>query len=596
MPKSFVVDLKINVSGNYTKRIKEVEQQTKRTQRRMEGLRNTASKMKSQFTSGLIGAAAIGGIANFAQKWNTGLAKISTLTKGTMKDVEARFGASFKAIAIQTGQDTGTILEGAYQALSAGVKPEQLVGFIKRSAIIATAGFTDVKTSVDGMTSVMNAWGLKDVKKIGDIMINTQNLGKTTFGEIAQSIGLVAPIAASAGISFEQITSAIAGMTKVGVNTRVSVTALKGLLNSITKQSPEATRALKKLGITMNIDTLKEKGIAGSMKFLMDNIKKFTKDGPKQKKILSSIIRDQRALLAATALGKGEGFKTFNKNMALAKKNTDSTKKAFDKMGGTLAFKRLKIQMKILAISIGKVLIPVLTPIVKTIGKIGDKVAKWAQRNPKLVKTLAKVALTIVAIKLAVGALGFVIGGFSAVATVLSGVLGGVALAVKGVSIAMAFLAANPVVLIAAAIAALIVGVVLLVKHWDKVKDSAKAAFAAMQEAVTAPGKSYGKAKDAISSVLTSTGLVSAFGSDFGKIVHKSLQEGKTTNLAKDAKNSGGKGTLNNTNNVSVIVNTKGNANPAQIGKATAAEIEKKFSAQNLKNKNNFNRLAGVTQ
>lgn len=43
-----------------------------------------------------------------------------------------------------------------------------------------------------------------------------------------------------------------------------------------------------------------------------------------------------------------------------------------------------------------------------------------------------------------------------------------------GLSAAMAFLAANPIVLVIAAVAALIAGIVLLVKNWDKVKETAQ--------------------------------------------------------------------------------------------------------------------------
>ena len=46
-----------------------------------------------------------------------------------------------------------------YQALSAGVSQEKVKGFLEVAQKGAIAGVTDITTAVDGLSSVVNAWG-----------------------------------------------------------------------------------------------------------------------------------------------------------------------------------------------------------------------------------------------------------------------------------------------------------------------------------------------------------------------------------------------------------------------------------------------------
>ena len=101
----------------------------------------------------------------------------------------------------------------AYQLLSAGVSDAAgIQKTLTASVKLAKAGFTDTATAVDGLTTVINAYGLSTAQaaKVADQFAQKQNDGKITIGQYAEKIGKVAPIAAALGISLEEVNAALA--------------------------------------------------------------------------------------------------------------------------------------------------------------------------------------------------------------------------------------------------------------------------------------------------------------------------------------------------------------------------------------------------
>jgi len=91
--------------------------------------------------------------------------------------------------------------KGFYQAISAGASSvEQATEAMTAANKLAIGGVTDIETAVDGLTSSMNAYGGEagSFTDISDSMFTAVKAGKTTIGELANSIGAVAPLAAQA--------------------------------------------------------------------------------------------------------------------------------------------------------------------------------------------------------------------------------------------------------------------------------------------------------------------------------------------------------------------------------------------------------------
>ncbi|WP_252233370.1 phage tail tape measure protein, partial [Clostridium sp. DSM 1985] len=87
----------------------------------------------------------------------------------------------------------------------------------------------------------------EDATKISDLLITTQNLGKTTVDELASSMGSVIPIASAANYSIEELSTAYALMTKNGIATSEAGTYVKSMLSEITKSGSITDKALREL-------------------------------------------------------------------------------------------------------------------------------------------------------------------------------------------------------------------------------------------------------------------------------------------------------------------------------------------------------------
>lgn len=417
MAQDLNIALIINAAGNAARELKKIKGEVKGAVRNVTTFRDrwrdtathmkaTATKMKSQFSGAMKIFAGVGIVGKLADDYETGLAKISTLTDMSMEKVEERWGSAFKTIASESGEGINTITEGAYQALSASVKQKDLAKFIGIATKTAVGGFTDVKTAVDGISSVMNSWG-GDAKQIADIFLNTQNLGKTTVGEIASSIGKIAPIASNLGVKFEEVSSAIATMTATGSKTPEALTAVRATIVGFAKATEKQKKALAKLKLTkqFTLDTIASKGYAETLKMLMDRIKKTSKSKKEMAAMAQAIFGRVEGLNALFALTSEKGLKKYNEAMEINKKNTDSVNKAAAKMNKARTFKKMKVQIQLLAIEIGKVLLPAIKKFADALGPLVDNIKLFAAEHPELVKWIGRLAIGLGAIKLAMWAL-----------------------------------------------------------------------------------------------------------------------------------------------------------------------------------------------
>ena len=158
-----------------------------------------------------------------------------------------------------------------YTIVSAGVKgTAKQLGTLKSANEAAIAGLVDIDTSAKLLVSSVNSYATSGLTaaKASDILFVAVREGQTTFGELAASLGNVAPVAASAGLKFEELAGAVAGITKAGVKTDIAVTGIRALLSSLIKVTPEAAKEAKRLGLEFSTAALRSKGLVGFMKSL----------------------------------------------------------------------------------------------------------------------------------------------------------------------------------------------------------------------------------------------------------------------------------------------------------------------------------------
>lgn len=169
-----------------------------------------------------------------AAEFEVATMKISTIADTTQVSLSTLSG-DLLALSMATGQSVNELSEATYSALSASVETASAVEFTATATKLATGGFTSSATAVDVLTTALNAYGLEAsyAENISDMLITTQNLGKTTVDELAASVGKVIPLASAYGVEMDNLSTAYAELTKGGIATAEAGTYLKSMLNEL---------------------------------------------------------------------------------------------------------------------------------------------------------------------------------------------------------------------------------------------------------------------------------------------------------------------------------------------------------------------------
>ncbi len=179
----------------------------------------------------------------------------------------ARMQDDIRGVASSIGVDLVTATKAAYQAVSAGVKRENLVEFLSVASKAGIAGLADTETAVNTLTSVLNAYKESNLtaSKASDILFSAVKDGKTTFTDLAASMYIAAPIAASTGVSFEELAAATASITKVTNNTGVAMTQIKGALVALIKPSADMEKLFAGIGVASGESLIEMHGFGGAL-------------------------------------------------------------------------------------------------------------------------------------------------------------------------------------------------------------------------------------------------------------------------------------------------------------------------------------------
>jgi hypothetical protein len=171
--------------------------------------------------------------------------------------------------------------------------------------------------------------------------------GQTTIPELAQALGQVAPTAAAAGLTGEDLSGAIAILTKNGVGTSEAATGLKAALSNILKSSSDATEQAARLGIKFDQGALAAKGFSG---FVEDVAAKTHGSVTSMSQLFGSV----EGLNAALILAK-DGGHSFADEVLHIGENAGTTEDGYKRMVNTIAIatQQMENAIKSVAIVIG---------------------------------------------------------------------------------------------------------------------------------------------------------------------------------------------------------------------------------------------------
>lgn len=331
-----------------------------------ESLSKTGSLLTKGLTLPLIGAGTA--TTKMAVDFESSFAKVSTLLDDNVVD----FG-QYKEQLLDASSESKVAVdefsEAVYQSISAGVDQTKAIGFTTEAIKLAKGGFTDGAKSVDVLTTAINGYNLKteDATRISNLLITTQNLGKTTVDELASSMGAVIPVAASVNFDITELSASYAQLTKNGIATAESGTYLKAMLSELGKSGTATDLALREL-TGKGFADLKKEGTSTS-----EILSMLTQYAAENDKTLKDMFGSVEAGSAALVLAKGSG-QEYNDMLSAMGNSVGATQKAFEKIDATPAeqLKGALNELRNEGVRLGAMFVPAIEKTADIVGDVAD--------------------------------------------------------------------------------------------------------------------------------------------------------------------------------------------------------------------------------
>lgn len=402
-----------------------------------------------------------------ASDFQNGMAKMSTLFDTTETSVQD-LSKQFLDLSNKTGISATELAEAGYQALSAGVDVRDSAKFVETAGKLAKAGFTSTTTSVDVLTTAMNAYGESagTAEQIANKLVRTQNLGKTTVDELGSSMGKIIPTASGMNVSIDNLMAGYVSLTKQGIATAEATTYMNSMMNELGDSGTTVGKILKeKTGKSFQELMADGASMGDVLKILQDEAEASGTN-------FNELWGSAEAGKASLALLNG-GVDEFNETVETMASDTDDVGEALEKLE-TPSVKAQKAlnQIKNSGIELGTAFLSAMLPAINGVASGVEKVTGWFNNLPSGIKTVIASVMAFIAVlapALIIG--GKVISGIGSAISYAPKVVGAIKTVVTAVRGFFMILMANPVGLVIAGIIALIAVFVLLWKRSEKFRN-----------------------------------------------------------------------------------------------------------------------------
>ncbi len=238
-----------------------------------------------------------------------GIAEIQSITDNAFSSFD-RAAEAVRGISDAFNQPLGEVQEGLYQVISNQIQgASNQITVLESASNLAKVGVADLSSTVGLLTGTINAFELESANatQIAGVFFETVRLGRTRIQELANSFGTVAPLAAEAGLEFEELAAAFASVTINGVDTAKAATQLRGIINAFIKPTKEMAAVLEAAGFSSGEMAIEVLGLGGALALLQDATGGSTTE-------LAKLIPRVRGLSGALVLARNNGD-TLNKTV-----------------------------------------------------------------------------------------------------------------------------------------------------------------------------------------------------------------------------------------------------------------------------------------
>ena len=326
-----------------------------------------------------------------AAQFETSTAMVATIADTSQKSLSS-ISKEVRTYSNETGEAASDMAEATYQAISASVNTADAAAFAGTATKLAVGGFTSATTAVDVLTTAINSYGLaaSDATQLSDYLITTQNLGKTSVDQLAQSVGKVIPLASAYNVQMDNLSSAYAVLTANGIATAESGTYLKSMLSELGDTGSDVSEVLlNSTGKTFA--QLMEQGysLGDVMSMLGDAV-----DGDST--AFNALWSSTEAGIGALSLFNA-GADKYNSVLDSMRTSAGATEKAYSTMADTTdkSKQRMENAFNNLKISVGDVLNPALTQVYEGFTNVFAGMSDFVDEHPAVVAAISAIAVGV---------------------------------------------------------------------------------------------------------------------------------------------------------------------------------------------------------
>lgn len=461
-------------------------------------------------------AVAVKAAVGFEQRMS-GVKAVSGASGAEMQkltDLALKLGAATKYNAEEAGQ-------AIEELIKAGVSvPDVMNGAAKATVNLAAAGEIDLPKAAEIASNAMNTFSIAGSKmpKIADLIAGAANASAIDVKEFGYSVSQAGAVANLVGLSFDDLSVAIAEMGNAGIKGSDAGTSIKTFLSNLIPTTDKQRALFVELGLVA-VDTgenlkklaaqgikpvsnsygdvvdalekyvvqqgLAKEGSAKAMKLAQEygnemgvlqnqffdsegKIKSFAEVQDLLQKSTAGLTKEQKLSALETMFGSDairaaavfadNGAKGYN-DMASAMSKVTAEGTAQERMNNLAGqWEELTGALETLAIDVGRILLPFLKDLVGFIQLLVDQ---WQKLSPATKKVMVIITALVGIFLILMGAVLVLIAPFMAMAA-LATAAGAALLPIIGI-----------VAAIIVGLMLLVAAVILVVKNWQKIKDFA---------------------------------------------------------------------------------------------------------------------------
>jgi len=374
---------------------------------------------------------------------------VRAVTGATQEQFEALTDEA-KRLGRTTSFTAGQVAEAMTELGRAGFDPTAILQSTEAVLALARATSTDLPRATEIAGAALRGFNLpaSEMGRVSDVLTATANKSAQTLEDLFEAFKPVAPIAAEAGESMEDVAAAIGILANNGIKGSLAGNAL--------------ARAYKNLSSSAAQDELRRFGVeavdaSGNLRPLADIINDLAKAtqglGTAERLSIFETLFGRGQAAALKLASSGTAFDTLRDEIREAAGIAVETAEQMDAgIGG--AFRKLLSAVEGVAIAIGEAIEGPVRKVADVLARVAGYITQAVNRNRELVTSIAKITAIVLGVGIALIIAGTAIVGVGAVLGSLAAIASAAGTAIGVIGTVLGALG-SPVGLVIAGVAAL---------------------------------------------------------------------------------------------------------------------------------------------